>query len=75
MQSANGESVHILISGKIGQFPVGIAFIIKLVKMLPGRIPHVVVGTLKISLDRLFSLFFARKKFSRVLCCSASSCE
>ena len=26
-------------------------FIIKLVKMWPGRTPHVVVGTLKISLD------------------------
>jgi len=29
------------------------AFIIKLVKMWPGGTPHVVVGTLKISLDRL----------------------
>ena len=29
------------------------AFRIKLVKMWPGRTPHVVVGTLKISLDRL----------------------
>ena len=28
-------------------------FIIKLVKMWPGGTPHVVVGTLKISLDQL----------------------
>ena len=45
---------------KIGDFPHFLSaltsnnqFIIKLVKMWPGGTPHVVVGTLKISLDRL----------------------
>ena len=45
---------------KIGDFPhflLALAsnnqFIIKLVKMWPGGTPHVVVRTLKISLDRL----------------------
>ena len=33
--------------------PFNNQFIIKLVKMWPGGTPHVVVGTLKISLDRL----------------------
>ena len=39
----------------LGDFSVGIfiQFIIQLVKMWPGGTPHVVVGTLKISLDRL----------------------
>ena len=45
---------------KIGDFPHFLSalasnnqFIIKLVKMWPGGTLHVVVGTLKISLDRL----------------------
>ena len=45
---------------KIGDFPCFLSalpsnnqFIIKLVKMWLGGAPHVVVGTLKISLDRL----------------------
>ena len=55
---------------KIGDFPNFLSalasnnqFIIKLVKMWPGGTPHVVVGTLKISLDRLKK----KKEFSRVL--------
>ena len=46
-------------------------FIVKLVKMWPGGTPHVVVGTLKISLDRL------KKKNTRSLveCCRVSTCE
>ena len=62
---------------KIGDFPHFLSalasnnqFIIKLVKMWPGGTPHVVVGTLKISLDRL-----KEKKRSLVECCSVSSCE
>ena len=47
------------------------AFIIKLVKMWPGGTPHVVVGTLKISLDRLKK----KKHKSLVECCRVSSCE
>ena len=45
-------------------------FIIKLVKMWPGETPHVVVGTLKISLDQL-------KKSTKSLleCCQVSNCE
>ena len=45
---------------KIGDFPYFLSalpsnnqLIIKLIKMLPGGAPHVVVGTLKVSLDRL----------------------
>ena len=41
-------------------------FIIKLVKMWPGGTPHVVVGTLKMSLDRLKKKR-KKKEFSRVL--------
>ena len=33
------------------QFLLALQFTIKLVKMWPGGTPHVVVGTLKISLD------------------------
>ena len=40
---------------------------LNLVKMLLGGAPHVVVGTLKIFLDRHF--FFTNKEFSRVLSC------
>ena len=52
---------------------IGIQFIIKLVKMWPGGTLHMVVGTLKISLDRLIK----KKKNRGVLveCCSVSSCE
>ena len=46
--------------------PFNNQFIIKLVKMWPGGTPHVVVGTLKISLDRLKK---KHKEFSRVLSC------
>ena len=47
--------VHCPYTWGFSPFPVGIAiqFIIKLVKMWPVGTPHVVVGTLKISLDRL----------------------
>ena len=45
---------------KIGDFPYFLSalpsnnqLIIKLIKMLPGGAPHVVVRTLKVSLDRL----------------------
>ena len=57
---------------KIGDFPRFLSalasnnlFIIKLVKMWPGGTLHVVVGTLKISLDGR----------SFVECCSVSCCE
>ena len=43
-----GDFPHIL-----SALPSNNQFIIKLVKMWPGGTPHVVVGTLKISLDRL----------------------
>ena len=53
-------SLHPLTVRKIGDFPHFLSaltsnnqFIIKLVKMWPGGTLHVVVGTLKISLDRL----------------------
>ena len=62
---------------KIGDFPHFLSalasnnqFIIKLVKMWPGGILHVVVGTLKISLDRLKIKKKEKKhkkEFSRVL--------
>ena len=48
-------------------------FIIKLVKMWPGGTPHVVVGTLKISLDRLKKK--RKKKRSLAEWCSVSGCE
>ena len=55
---------------KIGDFPRFLSalasnnlFIIKLVKMWPGGTLHVVVGTLKMSLDRLKH----KKEFCRVL--------
>ena len=43
-----GDFPHFLLA-----LPSNNQFIIKLVKMWPGGTPHVVVGTLKISLDRL----------------------
>ena len=62
---------------KIGDFPHFLSalasnnrFIIKLVKMWPGGTLHVVVGTLKISLDRLKKTTTKKKhkkEFSRVL--------
>ena len=68
-------SLHLFTVRKIGDFPHFLSaltsnnqFIIKLVKMLPGGAPHVVVGTLKISLDRLKMKKKKKKKeFSRVL--------
>ena len=47
--------------------PALASFIIKLVKIWPGETPHVVVGTLRISLDQL-------EEFS-IECCSVSCCE
>ena len=63
---------------KIGDFPHFLSalasnnqFIIKLVMMWPGGTPHVVVRTLKISLDRLTKIEKkkknTKKEFSRVL--------
>ena len=51
-----------------------IQFIIKLVKMWPGGTPHVVVGTLKTSLDPLKR---KKKNIKRSLieCCSVICCE
>ena len=51
--------VHCLYTWGFSQFPVDInnAFIIMLVKMWLGGAPHVVVETLKVSLDRHFSFF------------------
>ena len=43
-----GDFPHFLLA-----LPSNNQFIIKLVKMWPGGTPHVVVGTLKISLDQL----------------------
>ena len=43
-----GDFPHFLLA-----LPSNNQFIITLVKMWPGGTPHVVVGTLKISLDRL----------------------
>ena len=72
-------SLHPLTVRKIGDFPHFLSaltsnnqFIIKLVKMWPGGTLHVVVGTLKISLDRLKK---KKKRRSLVECCSVSSCE
>ena len=50
---------------------------IKLVKMWPGGTPHVVVGTLKISLDRLTIKKFKKNKQKKnrgvlVECCSVT---
>ena len=63
---------------KIGDFPLFLSalasnnqFIIKLVKMWPGGTLYVVVGTLKISLDRLKN----NTKRSLVECCSVSCCS
>ena len=68
------ESFTVRILGDFPHFlsalPSNNQFIIKLVKMWPGGTPHVVVGTLKISLDRL-----KKKKRSLVECCRVSSCE
>ena len=54
---------------KIGDFPHSLSavasnnqFKIKLVKMWSDGTPHVVVGTLKISLDRLKKKEFSRKR-------------
>ena len=44
-------------------------FIINLVKMWLGGAPHVVVETLKISLDRQFVVVVFTKEFSKVLSC------
>ena len=49
-QPVLGVFIHSL-SVKFSQLPSNNQFIIKLVKMWPGGTPHVVVGTLKISLD------------------------
>ena len=49
-------------------FNVFLSLVIKLVKMSPGGMLHVVVGTLKISLDRLKKKKKKHKKeFCRVL--------
>ena len=54
----------------LSELPSNNQFAIKLVKMWPGGTPHVVVGTLKISLDRLTKKKKKHKKeFSRVLSC------
>ena len=73
-------SLHPFTVRKIGDFPHFLSalasnnqFIIKLVKMWPGGTPHVVVGTLKISFDRLKKKKIPRR--SLVECCSVSSCE
>ena len=58
------------LSVKLGIFPIScqhwhpiiMQFIIKLVKMWPGGTPHVVVGTLKISLDRLITAQWKEKQ-------------
>ena len=42
----------------LSALPFNNQFIIQLVKMWPGRAPHVVVGTLKITLDRLNCVIF-----------------
>ena len=78
-------SLHPFTVRKIGDFPHFLSaltsnnqFIIKLVKMWPGGTLHVVVGTLKISLDRLKKNKKKNKKKKRrslVECCSVSSCE
>ena len=67
-------SLHPFTVRKIGDFPHFLSalasnnqFIIKLVKMWPGGTPHVVLGTLKISLDRLKKKKKKEKEFSRVL--------
>ena len=74
------ESLKPFTVRKIGDFPRFLSalpsnnqFIIKLVKMWPGGTLHVVVGTLKISLDRLKKK--KKKRRSLVECCSVSSCE
>ena len=74
-------SLHLFTVRKIGDFPHFLSaltsnnqFIIKLVKMWPGGTLHVVVGTLKISLDRLKKIK-NKKRRSLVECCSVSSCE
>ena len=66
-------SLHPFTVRKIGEFPHFLSaltsnnqFIIKLVKMWPGGTLHVVVGTLKIRLDRLKKKK-TKKEFSRVL--------
>ena len=46
----------------LSALPSNNQFIIKLVKMWPGGTPHVVVGTLKISLDRLKKKTNKKKK-------------
>ena len=46
----------------LSALPSNNQFIIKLVKMWPGGAPHVVVGTLKISLDQLITPQVERKK-------------
>ena len=72
-------SLHPFTVRKIGDFPHFLSaltsnnqFIIKLFKMWPGGTLHVVVGTLKISLDPLKK---KKKERSLVECCSVSSCE
>ena len=64
---------------KIGDFPSFLSaltfnnvFIIKLVKMWPGKTPDVVVRTLQISLGWLLLLFFFLQR-SLVECCSVRS--
>ena len=59
-QKVRFGSLELFTVRKIGDFPHFLSalasnnlFIIKLVKMWPGGTLHVVVGTLKISLDRL----------------------
>ena len=60
------ESFTVRILGVFPHFlsalPSNNQFIIKLVKMWPGGTPHVVVGTLKISLDRLITVPSEKKK-------------
>ena len=51
----------------LSALPSNNQFIINLVKMWPGGTPHVVVGALKISLDRLKKKH--KKEFIRVLSC------
>ena len=74
LRTVSFRSLHPFIVHEIGNFLYFLlalasnnAFIIKFVKMWPGRTPHMVVRTLKINLSRLLFFFSAKKEFSRVL--------
>ena len=72
--SGGHQSFTVRILGDfLSALPSNNQFIIKFVKMWLGGTPHVVVGTLKISLDQKKTKKNTRR--NSVECCRVSSCE